>query len=304
MRKSSIILSTLLVASFWLMLCSFKSTSDEEMLSGGLSTEDLDILKQDVVNGQTGQISLPECHAQIDVPEGLVYLDKAQAKNLLIDYWDNSESVLDDLLGVLVPSENEFFYQICVAYVISYDNCGYIKDNDAKSIDYDELLEQLKEDFKDDNKSLPEEHRCELIGWAVPPHYDSVNHALVWARTLAFQHGETVNYDMRILGKDGYVSVNAVVDPDPETIDEVSVNESSMVKSIRFDKGYAYADFDEKRDKISDWTIGGLVAGSILAKSGLLAKIGVLLLKFWKIIAVGVVGIAACVKKIFSSKKS
>ncbi|MBR5717030.1 MAG: DUF2167 domain-containing protein [Bacteroidales bacterium] len=302
MRKSSIILSALLMASLWLMLCSFKSTSDEEMLSEGYTTEELDILKQDVVNGQTGQVFLPECHAQIDVPEGLVYLDKTQAKNLLIDYWDNHESVLEDLLGVLVPSENEYFYQIDVAYVISYDNCGYIRDNDAKSVDYDELLERMKEDFKDNNKSLPEANRCELIGWAVPPHYDSVNHALVWARTLAFQHGETVNYDIRILGKDGYVSVNAVVDP--EFVDEVSITESSMVKSIHFDKGYAYADFDEKRDKISDWTIGGLVAGSILAKTGLLAKIGVLLLKFWKIIAVGVVAIAAGISKIFSSKKS
>ncbi len=55
---------------------------------------------------------------------------------------------------------------------------------------------------------------------------------------------------------------------------------------------------------VFDWTIGGLVAGSILAKSGFFAKLGVLLLKFWKIIAVGAVAIAAGIKKIFGSKKA
>jgi uncharacterized membrane-anchored protein len=55
---------------------------------------------------------------------------------------------------------------------------------------------------------------------------------------------------------------------------------------------------------VSDWTIGGLVAGSILAKSGFFAKLGVLLLKFWKIIAVGAVALAAGIKKIFGSKKA
>jgi uncharacterized membrane-anchored protein len=77
-----------------------------------------------------------------------------------------------------------------------------------------------------------------------------------------------------------------------------------MIGSVRFDEGYAYADFDPIRDRVSDWTIGGLVAGSILAKSGFFAKLGVLLLKFWKIIAVGAVAIAAGIKKIFGSKKA
>lgn len=301
MRTLSLSLSPILIASLWLMFCSFTPYLDEDYLSSGVSEEDLAVLKEDGIEGQTGLIQLPDFHAQIEVPEGFLYLDVPQSRKLLIDYWDNPESNYDDLLGVLVPSNNECFYQISMAYVITYDNCGYIKDDDANSIDYDELLETMQENSKEINKSLPEENRFKLKGWTVNPHYDQLNHVLIWARTLEFMSGEVINYDMRILGKDGLVSINAVVDP--EDVEEVVSKESTMVQSFRFDKGYAYADFNPARDKVSDWTLGGLVAGSILAKTGVLSKLGLLLLKFWKIIAVGAVGLVAGIKKLLGSKK-
>lgn len=302
MRNLPHFLSSILMVSVCLMLCSFEPITDADLLSAGFSDEDLKNLKEDLIDGHTGCIALPACHAQIEVPEGFLFLDEPQARKLLVDYWDNPESKISDLLGVLVPCDNECFYQINVAFVITYDNCGYIKDSDANSVDYDELLGNMQESYKERNKSLPEEYRSTIKGWTVPPHYDQLNHALIWARTLEFMSGMTVNYDMRILGKDGLVSINAVVSP--ENVNEVVSLESTMVQSIRFDKGYAYFDFNPNRDRVSDWTIGGLVAGGILAKSGALSKLGILLLKFWKIIAVGAVGIAAGIKKLFSSKKS
>lgn len=302
MKKIAFIKSFALLTLAWLMLCSFKSVTDEDMLSSGYTAEELEALKEDTIAGQTGVVEFTSCHARIMVPTDLVYLDRPQAMKLLTEYWDNSESNLENMLGVLVPSENRCFYQVSTAYVISYNDCGYIKDDDAEKVDYDELLEQLQEDEKEENESLPVEQRSVTKGWTVTPHYDRSNHALVWAKTLSFAYGDVVNYDMRVLGKDGLVSVNAVADL--EAVDEVVSKESAMIGSVRFDEGYAYADFDPIRDRVSDWTIGGLVAGSILAKSGFFAKLGVLLLKFWKIIAVGVVAIAAGIKKIFGSKKA
>ena len=40
-----------------------------------------------------------------------------------------------------------------------------------------------------------------------------------------------------------------------------------------------------------------------LAKSGLLAKLGVILLKFWKLIALAFVGLVAGISKFFKRKK-
>jgi uncharacterized membrane-anchored protein len=67
-------------------LCSFSQVTDQDILNQGLTDEQLYNLKQDQISGQTGAIVLPECHASLNVPQGFVFLDKEQAKKLLIDY--------------------------------------------------------------------------------------------------------------------------------------------------------------------------------------------------------------------------
>lgn len=292
--------SLLIIASLELMLCSFVNISDEEIINMGISEEMLMELKEDVISGQTGRIEFPVCHAYIDVPSDFVYLDEEQSKKLLVSYWNNPESHIVNLLGTLVPRVSTCFYQVSVAYVLTYDNCGYIKDDDANSIDYSELLQQMQKEAEEENKNLPEDQRFAIHGWAVSPHYNQSNHALIWAKTLSVGGGETVNYDMRILGKDGLVSINAVIDP--TLIEEVRAKESEIIHSLNFEQGHAYSDFNPSQDKVSDWTLGGLVAGGILAKTGVLSKIGIFLLKFWKLIAVGIAGAGAAIIKYFKRR--
>lgn len=160
----------------------------------------------------------------------------------------------------------------------------------------------MKEVNEENNKSIPEHQRLILKKWAVQPKYLQQKHTLIWARLLESNAGEIVNYDMCILGKEGLVSMSAVVDPNDIT--EVEETEDNMIQSVCFDSGYAYSDFDASKDKISDWTIGGLVAGGVLAKTGVLAKIGVFLLKFSKLIIVVVVGIGAVILKLFRRRKT
>ena len=286
-----------------IIFCSFSKVTDQDILSQGLTDEQLYDLQQDHITGQTGTIDLPECHASLNVPQGFVFLDKEQAKKLLIDYWNNPKDRADSLLGVLVPNDAECFYQIAVAYAITYDNTGYVKDDDANSIDYSELLEQIKEACNTENKSLPEEQRMELVNWAVTPRYVSSEHVLVWAKLfrMTADGNQVINYDMRILGKSGLVSINAVIGQ--EDLQEVQEKERDMIGSVVFDDGFKYEDFDSSKDKVSDWTIGGLVAGSILAKSGIFAKLGVFLLKFWKLIVVGAVAGLAGIRKLFKKDR-
>ena len=291
-----------IIASLEMMFCSFNIISDEEMINMGVTEEELLQLKEDVVHGQEGKIEFPDCHANINVPSDFVYLDEKQSKKLLVEYCGNPESRISGLLGVLVPSDASCFYQISVAYVISYEESGYIRDDDAYNIDYNELLQQMKEGAEEENKSLPETQRCTIKGWAVPPKYISPDHVLIWAKLLEFSTGDIINYDIRILGKEGFVSINAVIDP--ELIKEVESQEVDIIKSFSFDNGYEYNSFNPSTDKISDWTIGGLVAGGILAKSGILAKIGIFLVKFWKLIAIGIVGVGAAVTKFFRRKRN
>ena len=301
MKKVTALRMISLLALVVLTFSSFTNISDEDMLLMGVTEEQLQNMKEDVIIGQTGLIDFPVCHSQLDVPSGFQYLDEQQSRKLLVEYWGNPKSHITKLLGVLVPSDALYFYQISVAYVITYDNSGYVKDDDANSIDYSELLQQMKDGAEEENKTLPADQRCTIKGWAVQPKYKQSQHVLIWAKLLEFGGGETVNYDMRILGKEGVVSINAVIDP--EYTEEVESKGDEMVQSLKFYDGYAYSDFDPSRDRVSDWTIGGLVAGGVLAKTGVLAKIGAFLLKFSKLIIVGIIGLGAAVVKWFRGRR-
>ena len=76
---------------------------------------------------------------------------------------------------------------------------------------------------------------------------------------------------------------------------------------VEFNKGIIqlklYEDFDESSDKTAAYGIGGLIAGGVLLKTGLLAKIGIVLLKFSKLILIGAAAVGGAVWKFFSGKK-
>jgi uncharacterized membrane-anchored protein len=60
-----------------------------------------------------------------------------------------------------------------------------------------------------------------------------------------------------------------------------------------------YSDFNPEIDNVAAWTIGGLVAGKVLAKVGFWA----LLLKFWKLILIAIAGAGGAFWRFFTGRK-
>ena len=273
-----------------------------------LSSELLNYIKKltsDTIIGQTGNIHLPQGNATLQVPKGFVFIDAKQTAHLLVDYWKNEED--EDILGAFISDSVKIFYNVDIAYLVSFNKDGYIKDDDAEDIDYDDLLEDMQESIRENNKERKEltGYEYELAGWADTPHYDKDKKVLHWAKILKVYSDEdttsNLNYDIRILGKEGYCTLQAVCNL--EDLNEVKEMSSALVNSVVFDEGYAYKDFDPTKDKISEYGIKGLIAGGLLAKSGLLAKLGLLLAKFAKLILVAIAAIGAFLAKIFGKKK-
>ncbi len=266
-----------------------------------LTEEQIAAILADSIHGEKGKIGHPGQHFAIDVPEGYVYLNKEKATRLLADYWGNPAD--DDILGVLLSDTAQIYADAEIAYIIYYMDSGYVSDEDAKDIDYSELLSNLKKETKAASDALPEGYdKYELVDWALAPKYDADKKILVWAKHLRFGgEYETLNYDIRILGKKGVVVMQAVADMND--CDKVVADENLIVSSVKFDSGYTYADFNPATDHVAEWTIGGLIAGKVMAKAGLLAKLGLFLAKFWKIIAVGVIAAGAPLMKLLKKKR-
>lgn len=249
-------------------------------------------------NYQYGSVELHDGLATLTVPSGYKFLDAPQSEYVLTDLWGNPPS---ECLGLLFPEDisplsDNFTYVV----EVSYSEDGYIEDDDAADIDYEELLEEMQQDAESANEARVEQgyEPIQLVGWASAPFYDQSSKKLHWAKELKFGDAEvnTLNYNIRILGRKGYLNMNAIGDIGilPAFKEDIDV----ILGSVEFNEGYRYSNFDPDLDEVAAYGIGGLIAGKVLAKAGVFAA----LLKFWKVIAVAVVAAFAALKnKIFGS---
>ena len=249
---------------------------------------------------QHGEVILDNGLAILNVPDGFKFLDSDQSKRVLTDLWGNPPS---EPLGLLFPENmtpmhDEFTY----AVEIEYAEEGYIEDEDAEDLDYDDLLEEMQEDIKAANPERIAQGypAMELIDWASPPYYDHENKKLHWAKELKFDDYDvnTLNYNIRVLGRKGYLNLNAIGDID--MLDVFNAERDNILQSVEFTAGNRYSDFNPDIDEVAAYGIGALIAGKVLAKAGFFA----LILKFWKFIAIGAVALfGAFRKRIFGGGK-
>jgi uncharacterized membrane-anchored protein len=243
---------------------------------------------------QTGHLTLPGGIGELTVPAGYRYLDSAQSRRVLTEYWHNPGGTS---LGMLFPKNQGPLDEHSWAYIIQYEPMGYVKDDDANDIDYNELLADMQKDLEEEN---PEREKAgfeaaHLMGWGANPYYDKSQHALHWAKLLRFGSSpdSTLNYNVRLLGRKGVLILNAVASP--EQLPEIKASIPGLLANVGFAKGQQYTDYSAGIDEVAAYSIGGLVAGKVLAKVGFFAVI----LKFWKLGILALGGIWAAIKRFF-----
>jgi uncharacterized membrane-anchored protein len=247
-----------------------------------------------------GTIKLSNGIGTITVPNGFKYLSGAQAEKILVDVWGNPKSETPSL-GMIIPENKGVTSFNSYVFNIEYEEMGYVKDDDANDIDYEELLTQMKEDSNAENEERKKAgyEPITVIGWAATPFYDKERKILHWAKELKFGSDpvNTLNYNIRILGRKGVLVLNAISTMKEFTL--VKKDISKVLEIVQFSDGFKYDQFDADIDEVAAWTLGGLVAGKVLAKAGILA----LFLKFWKIIAVVIVAFFGKFKNLIFGKK-
>jgi uncharacterized membrane-anchored protein len=247
---------------------------------------------------QTGEIDLGGGVGKLIVPEGFEYLDPVQAKRVMEELWGNPPQ---DTYGMLVPKGGGVLQDNSWAFDIYFDEIGYVEDDDAEDINYDELLTDLKKEISAGNAQLAEQNFAsrELVGWASTPYYDKDKKILHWAQELKFQDMDvnTINYNIRILGRKGVMIVNAI--GSMPQLNQIKASIPQITSAVTFTEGNQYANFDSGVDKVAAYTIGGLVAGKILAKVGIFA----VLAKFGKFIILGLIAGGAGIWRWITGRK-
>ena len=257
----------------------------------------------DSLDKQHGKIKLLDGVASLDVPKGFYYLNPGDSEKVLAEVWGNPPGSATGLLGMLFPAEQTPFDKGSWAVTIGYEEDGYVKDEDADKIDYQDMLSQMKADTQEASKERIRKgyEAIELVGWAAEPFYDSNAHKLHWAKEIKFgdQPENTLNYNIRILGRKGVLVLNFIAGMDQKAMIDTKLND--VLALADFDQGSRYADFDPDIDKVAAYGIGALVAGKVIAKTGMLAAALIFLKKFGVLIFIAA---AVFIKKLLKRKEA
>ncbi len=251
---------------------------------------------------RNGTIDLPGGQARIVVAEGFAYLNPEDTKKLLVDLWGNPPSEGEGVLGAIVPADVSVLAKESWAAIITYENDGHVADDDAKSIDYADLLKEMQSGTAEASEERVKQgyDAISLVGWAEAPKYDGVEHKLYWAKHLQFgKDVHTLNYAIRALGRTGVLQVNVVAGM--EQLDDVNKKVPALLSMVTFTDGNKYTDFKEG-DQVAAYGLAALVAGGVAAKAGLLKGLLALLAASWKLIAVGVVAVGGLIARLFGGR--
>jgi uncharacterized membrane-anchored protein len=244
--------------------------------------------------------------ATITLPESFRYIGAQSAKRVLSEAWGNPPAASTGVLGMLVPADVSVTAEEGWGIVITFDEDGYVDDEEAAGIDFDDLLEDMKSDAEDTNSQREKLgfDPVTLVGWAEQPHYDAAAHKLYWAKELEFggNPDHTLNYNIRILGRRGVLVLNAVASMNQ--LDAIRAETENVLAAVEFNEGHRYADYVPGTDKAAAYGIAGLIAGGAAAKTGFFKALWVGLLASKKLLAAGIVGLLALLKKVFTGKSA
>ena len=146
-------------------------------------------------------------HAEIQVPEGYAYTGGSGAQKLL-ELMHNPTSGTE--LGILTDEKLEMFL------LFEFDDVGYVKDAEKEKLNADEILASLRAGNEESNKARKQRGWApiEITGWHTAPFYNAQTNNLEWCIQGQSRGHTIVNYNTRILGRTGVLSVNLMCSAD------------------------------------------------------------------------------------------
>ncbi|MBO9576193.1 MAG: DUF2167 domain-containing protein [Sphingobium sp.] len=240
--------------------------------------------------------------ASLKIAADELFIPAAQANRIMVALGNSSSP---ERRGLIISKDERAPWMVDV----SWTKEGYVRDGDAKEWQADALLESLKEGTEQSNaeriaRGFP---ALDVIGWVEPPNYDATAHRLVWSlssrdRSSKANQPQGINYNTYALGRDGYFSLDLITGSD--TISKDKQVARDLLGSLNFVQGKRYQDFNGSTDKVAAYGLAALVGAVAVKKLGLLAVIGVFLLKVWKLGLIALAAIGAAVKRFLGRREA
>jgi len=266
-------------------------------LAGNASAQEGELAVKWIEGPKT--VDLGENLAQLAMSEAYLFAGPEDTRAVM-KYLGNPPT--DAEVGMIIPNSEEGDWFI----VFEYSDVGYVRDDDRDEIDAAAILESYREGTEAANTTREQMGALPIHvkGWYEEPHYDPLTNNLTWAMLLEDEEKmQTVNYNVRTLGRGGYMSAVLVADPDRLTALKPEV--VGVLSNLSYKPGNRYSEFVQG-DKLAQMGLTALIAGGAGAAA---VKLGLFqaLAKFWKAIVVGILaffgGIWRFLKGMFKSEE-
>lgn len=238
--------------------------------------------------------------ATLKLPAGYVWVPEPAAGEMMRAMGNHPD---EREMGLIFPQAEDQNWMV----VADYEASGYIKDDDAKDWNVDDLFKSLKEGTVEANKDRAARgfSELEIIGWVEKPTYTAATHRLVWSMSAKDKGAPAdapvgINYNTYALGREGYVSLNLLTSLNRVEQDKGHVQ--TMLSALAFNEGKRYADFNASTDKVAEYGLAALVGGLVVKKLGFFALAAGLFAKFAKVIVLGGAAVAGGFAKFFKRK--
>jgi len=232
--------------------------------------------------------------AAIAIPDGYVFLDRDETTK----YVEMSHNLSNGDEYFFAPGNDAW-----EAY-FSFNEEGYVKD--TETLDADALLKSIRDNQVESNEERKRRGwpAFTVTGWRIAPRYNPTTKVLAWATEIKEEGNNhtSVNYNTRVLGRKGTMSVVLVAAP--QDFDAALVGFQARLNGFHFNDGERYADY-RPGDHVAEYGLAALVAGgaaAVAAKKGFFTVIAGFLAAAWKLVIAGVAGIGAWLRSVFRKK--
>jgi uncharacterized membrane-anchored protein len=202
----------------------------------------------------------------LKLPAGHVFIPQPQANGVLRAMGNPGRDTR--LLGLIFPQGEGDKDGDSWFITVRFEDAGYVKDDDAREWNADDLLKNYREGTEASNEERVKmgASPIEILGWAEKPAYDAKTHRLAWAmssREKGAPVGEPqgVNYNTYVLGREGYFTLNLVTGLAQLPAHKPAAQ--TMLAALNFNDGKRYADFNSSTDKAGLHCHGWFVLGQV-----------------------------------------
>ena len=237
---------------------------------------------------QTGDVVLKKDFAHCQLPSNYQFLDSIQTREMLINFWAESENNAHHL-GLISNKSTSVFAPKALVFTVDYIADGHVSDSKQSVLSEASFFDHLKRSIDSSNVNRKQAglEFIQIRNWAMSPVYNAEKHVLYWIEEIEIgdSHEKRLSANACILGRAGYILLSSIV-----LYSELKhlLNEfPELSGSIQFYKNQEYAAFTSA-EKGAHTDLDALILGYSLPDQQF-GKSNFFILAFSIMICIGIV---------------